>query len=225
MSYPSRINWSNLEKDYTRLGTSVAVAKLYGCSSANVWRMLKKLGIARIYDKHGSRNPKWHGGRHKDKDGYVQIFAPSHPHRTARNEVSEHRLVMERLIGRFLEPHEVVHHKNGIKDDNRPENLELLNSSGIHVYEKHRKYRDSYGRLHSTVEAMLHAEEKIQSLRQKPSLREAEVLFLWISGKSRSEIAALLKKSHKTIHCHLSRLALKGLIHKQNFGLLQVIVS
>jgi endogenous inhibitor of DNA gyrase (YacG/DUF329 family) len=59
--------------------------------------------------------------------GYVQVQAPpEHPHRPKRGYIMEHRLVMEQMIGRYLQPYESVHHRNGVKDDNRPENLEIV---------------------------------------------------------------------------------------------------
>uniref|UniRef100_A0A6M3IG92 Putative homing endonuclease n=1 Tax=viral metagenome TaxID=1070528 RepID=A0A6M3IG92_9ZZZZ len=67
------------------------------------------------------------GRRHVNGGGYIEIYQYDHPSvqnlRTKR--VAEHRLVMENLIGRVLEPWETIHHKNGIRDDNRPENLEI----------------------------------------------------------------------------------------------------
>ena len=53
------------------------------------------------------------------------IWAPGHPRTGKGRYVFEHILVMERLLGRYMLPEESVHHRNGVKDDNRPENLEL----------------------------------------------------------------------------------------------------
>lgn len=58
--------------------------------------------------------------------GYVEIWKPNHPMAQKSGYLLEHRFVMSEHLGRLLEPHEVVHHKNEDKTDNRIENLELL---------------------------------------------------------------------------------------------------
>ena len=70
--------------------------------------------------------------------GYIEIYSPNHPMKNRRNAVLEHRLVMEKKIGRYLKKGEVVHHKNGIKNDNRISNLELFGSHSNHIKEEYR---------------------------------------------------------------------------------------
>ena len=65
--------------------------------------------------------------RRPTMDGYVKIKVAAD--RNRRNFVLEHRFVMERHIGRPLLKHEDVHHINGVRDDNRLENLQLWESS------------------------------------------------------------------------------------------------
>lgn len=63
--------------------------------------------------------------RYKDPRGYIMVKRPSHPNSRSNGYIREHRLIMSEYLGRPLLPNEDVHHKNGIKDDNRLENLEL----------------------------------------------------------------------------------------------------
>ncbi len=64
-----------------------------------------------------------------DSGGYARIYMPEHPRAYKDGRYLEHRIMMERIIGRLLYDDENVHHINGIRDDNRPENLELWVSS------------------------------------------------------------------------------------------------
>ena len=101
-------------------------------------------GVRRGREHHG-----WKGGKLRTSAGYIQIYSPRHPNRTKCSKrgfggyVLEHRLVMEKNIGRYLFPWETVHHENGIKDDNRIENLELLPNQGKHNTRTQEVYKEN----------------------------------------------------------------------------------
>lgn len=74
----------------------------------------------------GDRAGHWRGGRHVTPSGYIRVWAPEHPGAMGRGGyVPEHRLVMEQKLGRRLERGESVHHIDGDRANNAPENLQL----------------------------------------------------------------------------------------------------
>ena len=115
----------------------------------------------------GGKSGIWEGNKRKIASGYIVIklsyddfFYPM----TYRGYVREHRFIMAKYLKRCLLSWEVVHHKNGIKDDNRLENLELLPSRGKH---------------NTQIESQLKKQTKqIEELQQRVTLLEAENIML-----------------------------------------------
>ena len=100
----------------------------------------------------GQNKAKWNGGLAKC-NGYVYVYSPLHPfkNKMGKGYVKRARLVMEDFLGRYLKKTEIVHHKNGKRDDDTLDNLELMDFTAHQKYHQsilvNNMLRDSFGRF------------------------------------------------------------------------------
>ncbi len=133
-------------KRYVDLGyDATKTAKELGLCTSTVTKNLRKWGIE-VRHPHpiGSKCPTWKGGRVKEHGYWLVRLEPTdffHPMCKANGYCYEHRLVMAKHLNRHLLPWEVVHHKNGQKDDNRLENLQLLPHISYHLVDSGLKHK------------------------------------------------------------------------------------
>lgn len=122
-------------KDYERLPSKVKGSRFCNRTCTAKWvakNHLNKNIAMRNYRRE--KNPSWRGGiRHAS--GYRFVLLPEHPAANDKGYVQEHRLFMEKHLGRYLTKKERVHHINGNKADNRLENLKLYSSQREHLKE------------------------------------------------------------------------------------------
>lgn len=121
--------------------TSVEIAKIVGLSPRYVRKVATRLNLDRLGcgAMLGEENHQFVSGRRIDLDGYVLVTAPNdHPYarkRTYRDGkiIFEHRLVLEKKLGRYMLPEEVVDHIDGLTLHNDPLNLRLFDLNKDHL--------------------------------------------------------------------------------------------
>ena len=134
---PLSKKWIPVLKELCEEGLSnVEIAKRLGKNAHAVGDTLRLYGI-RIQKKGGPKG-SWNGSYKRGyivgKDGYIQVlFRHPRSQRGTGCYVPEHILVMEAHIGRLLKDGEVIHHRNGNRQDNRIDNLQLFSSNAEHL--------------------------------------------------------------------------------------------
>lgn len=133
---------------------------------------LCSLHYGRLYDGRPMggglrKNPRVPGvTTQRTRSGYVRLWLPGHPQAHKPGWVSQHRYVMEMLMGRRLLSHESVHHKNGDRADNRPENLELwitAQPTGQRIEDRVAHAKWLLGTYGTDIEKRRYSEKDLQS--------------------------------------------------------------
>jgi len=83
--------------------------------------------------KKGKDNINWKGGKTISSQGYVYIYKPYHPFCDKHGYIFEHRLVMEKKLGRYLTKDEAIHHIDFDKTNNNINNLHLFPNKSKHM--------------------------------------------------------------------------------------------
>jgi DNA-directed RNA polymerase specialized sigma24 family protein len=180
-------------------------AKLLGVSDGTLRSACRQYDIAtqRSGPRAGALHPKWNGGRRLIA-GYWYIYCPDHPFCTLQKAVAEHRLVMEKHLGRYLQRNEVVHHRDGNAQNNLIDNLELFQANKDHLASELKGRRPNWtaSGVARILQGTKNRDNSYLQLRRIPVDHEQLVLLFEEGTLTKKQIAEKLGVSINTINRH-----------------------
>ena len=186
----------------------------------------------------GPKNGNWKGGRTIASNGYVLVRVGTDHHLAdIRGYAYEHRIKAEKKIGRRLTPGEIVHHKDGNKQNNKASNLEVLGGIAEHRFQ-HRKpgcKRREPGQPNRTIKCLCGCGRRLRKYDSSgrprsyisghnPMKAPAQDAVIDAIGRESVSVETIAKRSGKSkrvIGTNLSRLKSKGLVCQVSRGIWQ----
>lgn len=141
----------------------------------------------------GAENPSWKGGGTKSGNGYWYLLQPSHHRAHKSGYVKRATVVLEKTLGRFLEPDEVAHHKDKNKENDSPDNLACM------TIVAHNQHHAGERPRRAEVRQPSHPNNRRYIWPSDVALVE-----MW-SKMSLREIAAVIGCSHKSVERRLKQ--------------------
>ena len=194
-----------LLKEIFKSTDNLELEKIFDRSYLSIYKKSIKLNLKRDEKTEFKNRSKplekshaWKGGKIKRKSGYVFIMDKNHPNCDSNGYVQEHRIIFEKYLKRYLKKNEIIHHINGIKDDNRKENLELK-SVGEHTKLHHIGLKRSCETKKKISEK---AKKRFCNKKNHPLYKDVkkEILKLKENGKTINEICKTLKICNRTYY-------------------------
>lgn len=147
-------------------------------------------------------------GRKRTPLGYVQLCIKQHPYASVDGYVMEHRVVMEKKMGRFLMSDEIIHHLNEVKHDNRISNLEVMGR------EEHIKLHHTGAKRSEETRRLMSKKMKarIKNKKEHPFYKDVddELSKLYKKGVNNTEIARRLNVTRQTVRRKILYLGLEN---------------
>ena len=153
-------------------------------------------------------------GRKRTKAGYIILCIHEHPNSDKAGYIFEHRIMVEMDKGDILDKRFDVHHKNGVKHDNRIENLEIISHSEHTILHNLGTSQSPETRK----KISLKAKKRLSVKQRHPSYKDVDnqLAMLVKKGMGATSISKKLGLSRKTVYNKINYLGLRKEYDKSN---------